>query len=400
MSKVFTVCNGKTGEKIKIPTVEYINELTKMVEDILISINKDFPGFAAIKTSSEELPVGIKQVPDVLAKDVKTDSEHKFINEAILNTLVDKPTKYEMESYVSESKEEIKELINEIYMRIVNTPNVINKLRDISTILNEDEIASGLLNTLSYKVNFEDFQEHSKSSIHMSNNDRKALNILLKCLTIGFADWNAEGGAYNAIKNKPESLPANGGNADTVSNHDIKDLINKDDYDIVIGDSREKYSKDSCDIYAKEGNIDQDTLNSSLKNGGVILFKRGSYNVDYIDTYIKPRVFKGVDRRLSCIKANGFININNCVFKHIAFADSVIYIKSDCEIENVSFKNCKIVFIDADDSNITGCQFNNCVVEYNGYIMNSIIKNNRFIRTKPIQYIGGNNIISDNIYTY
>lgn len=400
MSKVYTVNGGESGAN-QIPSIEYLNEIIKMIDDRFKCPNVVTDGFPSIKMKIEELPIGIKEQSIIAAKDIKTDSQHKFINEAILDTMIDKPTKFEMEQSLNDTKSDLIKYMDDIYMRIINTPNIINKLRDISTILNEDEISAGLLNTLAYKLNFEDFKEHNESSIHMNNNDRKALNVLIKCIISGFADWNAEDGACNAIKNKPESLPANGGNADTVSNHNIRDLINKDDYDVVIGTSFEKYSKDSCDIYAEEGRLNDDVIENaieSIKGSGIILFKRGYYNLNHLFLdYSGTRIINGADCRLSWIHVNEAIFANNSVFKNIAFDKSRIFIKSNCEFKDVKFANCTIVFDSSVGCKITDCAFDKCVFEYEGSIMNNIIKFNRYIQTKPIVYIGGNNIISDNI---
>ena len=395
MSKIYTI-NGDSEVK-EIPSIEYIHELIKIIEDAI----PDNDGFPTIKTYTEELNIVKNNQPIVLARDIKTDSEHKFISDGILATMVDKPSKFEVNEMINSSKEELNKKINETYMRIINTTNVIKKLRDISTILNEDKALDGLLSTMAYKVNMEDFENHCISYTHMNNNDRKALNILIKCLSGGFADWNAAPDEYNSIKNKPESLPANGGNADTIANHNIKDLINKDDYDIIIGSSAEKYSKDSCDIYAIDGNIDQETFTSLLSNlntyYGFILFKRGVYNIDLINTYTSAFNFNGIDHRAVYITAKDSINIRNSVFTNMTFKDSKVYIGSSCEINNVSFVNCNIILDNTVASNIINCKFDNCTIIYNGSIINNIIKFNRYIRTKPIVYVGGNNIISENI---
>ena len=317
MSKIYTVNNGKSRNE-QIPSIGYIDEIVKMIEDKLV--NKDVEGFPSIKGTMEELPVGVKSLPEILAKDIKTDSQHKFINDAVLATVTEKPSKFEMEQSLEDIKIELKSYMDELYTRIINTPNVINKLRDISTILNEDEIVDGLLNTLAYKLNIEDYNNHIKSSSHINNNDRKALNVLIRCLSDGFADWNAKKGEYNAIKNKPKSLPANGGNADTIDNHGIKDLINKDDYDIVIGTSEAKYSKDSCDIYAENGKIDTDVLSShidSLNVGGIILLKRGSYNTDLMHLYNKSIILKGFNNKLTSIKVNKLVDLSNITIENI-----------------------------------------------------------------------------------
>lgn len=399
MSKVYTVNNGKS-ESEQIPSIEYINELVKNIEDMLMYPNEVSNGLPYIKTSTEELPVGIKEHSEVLAKEVKTDSQNQFISEHMLTTMADKPTKFEVQQSLDDVKLDLKAYMDGVYTQIVNTPNVINKLRDISTILNEDKVADGLINTLSYKLNMDDFQSHTESYTHLNNTDRMALNIISKYLMDGLADWHAKDGAYNSIKNKPESLPANGGNADTVANHGIRDIINKDDYDVVIGSSLEKYSKDSCDIYAKDGNFDDKTLTSyldSLKNGGIVLFKRGNYNTDILDSCHCSMIFEGMDRRLTSVKASKLVNISDSVIKHMTVVDSLVYIRSNCELIDVEFKNCKIIFVDSEACSIFNCIFNKCEIKVTGSIINNIIKFNRFIKTKPIIYIGGNNIISENI---
>lgn len=401
MSKIYSI-NNQESEAYKLPSVEYIDEVVKMLEDEIISAGVKINGIPSIKTTTVELPVNNKE-EIVLAKDVKQDSQHRFVNNAILANMNQKITKVEVEQIVDNSKEDMKSYMEELYMRIVNTPSVINKLRDISTILNEDKIASGLLNTLAYKLNINDFNNHVGSSIHMDNNDRKALNILARCLVDGFSDWNAKDDAFNAIKNKPESLPANGGNADTVANHGIKELINRYDYDLVIGSSLEKYSKDSCDIYAEDCIIDPYVLEEALEsmNGsGIILFKRGYYCFEHAGLNIvctSHRIFTGVDSRLSYIHTDKDTYIDNATFKNIGFDRTKLYIKSNCDIKNVRFANCEIILDKSEGCNITDCVFDNCKIKAEGSIMNNIIKDNRFIRTKQTTYIGGNNIIKDNI---
>lgn len=399
MSKVYTVNEGITLAD-QIPSIAYISELVKLIEDAIFN-NASFEGLPYIEYSTEKLPVGTKENEVVDARTVKTDTEHRFINETILRTLVDKPTKMDLDQSIKEVKQQVDKKINDSFTKIVNTPNAVNKLRDVAIILNEEKSLSALLNLLSEKVNINDYQEHIKSTDHVNNNDRKALNILLQCVLEGFSDWNAAEGAPNAIRNKPESLPANGGNADSVSNHSIKDLINKDDYDIVIGSSLEKYSKDSCDIYAENGIVDSLILLemiTALKNGGIILFKRGNYDIKVINSCHGSIIFKGTDRRLTTIKSHEGIGIKDSVLKDISVVDSYVCVKSNCEIERVNFKNCTFTFSNMENSNITNCTFENCTFISIGGMMNNIIKFNRFIQTKPIQYIGGNNIISENIY--
>ena len=102
MSKIYTINNGGSPAD-QIPSIEYIDELKKMIEDYLFD-HGTIAGFPSIKTNAEELPVGVTKIPDVLAKNVKTDSQHLFINDGILATMVDKPSKLELEKSLEESK--------------------------------------------------------------------------------------------------------------------------------------------------------------------------------------------------------------------------------------------------------------------------------------------------------
>ena len=399
MSKIYTVNNGESNTD-QIPSIEYINELTKMVEDALVSINPEFNGFASIKTKTEELPVGIKEMPTISASDIVTDSSHKFVNKAVIETMVDKPTKFEVEQSIEEAKKEIEDKIEKIYTRIINTPDVINKLRDINTLLNEEDLVDGVLSILAYKTNNDDFNHHTASQNHINNNDRKALNILLKCLISGFANWDAKEGDFNAIKNKPESFLANGGNADTVANHGIRDLINRDDYDIVVGSNLENHTEDSCDFYAKDCDVDTNKLNKAIeciRKSGMILFKRGYYNLDSIELDCKCHIIiNGADSRLTWLYLNT-TKMNNVSCNNIAFNKSKINIKSNCEFRNVRFTNCEIILNNSENCKIIDCVFNNCTIKVKGSIMNNIIVFNRLIDTTPMTYIGGNNIIKDNL---
>ena len=336
MAKVYNINN----EGDKVPSIEYIQELVKMIGDELRTLNTNFPGFPSIKSDVKEIDTSKKEISTVSADKIKTNPKRRFVNEALLTSFANKPSNFEVEQSILKVKQELEDSINKSYMKIVNTPNAIKKLRDIAMILNEDEVADGLLNTLSTKINNDDFKVHEESTAHMNNNDRKALNILLKCLADGFGDWNAEEGAVNAIKNKPESLPANGGNAESICNHSLKDIINKDDVDLVIG-TKDCYSKDSCDIYADNNVVDMKLFESEISNlhdNCIVLFKRGKYNMEYLDAqYYLPMIFKGADRRLSCINVDDHAKLSNATFKHICFENSTIYIKSDCELIDVAF---------------------------------------------------------------
>ena len=171
--------------------------------------------------------------------------------------------------------------------------------------------------------------------------------------------------------------------------------------DIVIGTSCPFYSKDSCDIYEKDGFINVEHLESEINhinNNGVVLFKRGEYTIESLNAkyYNLPMIFKGADRRLSRIFVND-AKLYNVTFKHIGFENSTIYIESAVDLDDVLFNNCDIILKRSEDCNIRNCIFENCRISIYGSIMNNFITHNRYIKTKPIIYLGSANVISDNI---
>jgi hypothetical protein len=383
-----------------IPSIEYIQTIVKMIENELKSLNVNFNGFKTIDANIEELNTDKNIIP---AESIKTDSKHRFVNEALLTTFVSKPSMFQVEQLIENLRKEVENKINESYMKLINTPNVINKLRDIASILYEDSNdANKLISTIAAKATIEQLEEHAASYTHMNNNDRKALNILLKCVTDGFIDWNAEDGEINSLKNKPLALPADGGNADTISNHKINELINKNTEDIIIGRTSKKYSKDSCDLFAADGIINQEDFESTIKSieYGTVLFKTGEYYINIMDAqYLRkpPVVFSGTHRKLSTIIVKEIINMYNTSFVNIGFKDSNIRINSYTDLNNVEFKNCNIILHKSEECNISNCVFIDCEISIEGPIMNNIIVHNRFINTKPIVYLGSSNIIKENI---
>lgn len=66
------------------------------------------------------------------------------------------------------------------------------------------------------------------------------------------SDWNVEDDSSDAfIKNKPQSLPANGGNADTVGGHKVeKDVPANAEF--VTADEKEKWNNKPEIYFAKE----------------------------------------------------------------------------------------------------------------------------------------------------
>jgi len=408
MSNVYKLSSAN-GEEYYIPSIEYINELLKLLEDAVMthSLNTalhngdpDFKGFPEIKTDK----VGLNILENILtnnmmihASAIETDAAHMFITRTLLDTLIAKPTSAQLDERLNELKIKLEQELDNNYVRILNTPNAINKLRDISMILQEEGNLEALLQVMSEKVTTEDLKNHELSKFHLNDNDRKAINIILSFINEGCADWNATPDKYNYIRNKPESLPANGGNADTVANHEIKDVRNKHGEDFVIGVNNNNifYDKDSCDIMYE--NTESLKVIDNYSFDCTALFKRGTYLMP--DVYFKghPKMIKGMKHLTVLNSGNGILSFDNMEVRDLTISGKVI-ISSNTILDNVVFSNCDITLSNAENCDIRNCVFSNCEFKLNGSFVHNVIAMNRFNMCSYVKYIGSDNVIFGNVY--
>ena len=86
----------------------------------------------------------------------------------------------------------------------------------------------------------DDYNEHIEdNNIHLSSDNKRDISYLKKVLSSAYVDWNCNNDQdIHYIKNKPESLPANGGNADTVGGYSksqlMKNIINRINYHLFL----------------------------------------------------------------------------------------------------------------------------------------------------------------------
>lgn len=387
MSDIFSI-NGS-----KIASLAYVNEVLKTIEDYLRSVDENFDGFKSIPVENKELEIESGAQFPIAAQDISEDHNHNFISETLLSTFANKPSSFEVDKALEDIKSQYKKDLEDHYMKIINTPNAIDKLRDIANILNDDEIVNNLVDTLASKATKEQLKEHEKSVVHMNNNDRKALNMLIGVLKAGaLADWNADEKSPNYIANKPESLPANGGNADSIGGHGVEDVVNKSLANLVIGHPKSKrYDKDSCDIITDK--ISNETIEEVYKNGGNILLKDGKYEFDIKDYYLPEYTTSYIGNCRTTVELQSdTVPMNNATLKELTITGKIA-IGNNCIFENVIFKNCNIVLKDSVATDIRFCTFEKCNIEIDGKLLHNLFIYNRFVDTDSIRYVGGNNTI-------
>lgn len=416
MAKVYSINSVDTKDaKQLIPSKEYVDNIAKQLEDKLIShinnstnphdtLSKIVSSGLDTSYTAEKMPVEEKR-SKITLEDIPTNSENGFVSQATLMSLKERPTLLEVRKLIDDARESISVSIQNRFDEMLNMEDCMDKIKTLISIIREDDTLGNIMKVLTEKTDRDKFVEHVASELHLTNPDRKALNVLVQMCTLGFADWNAKPTDPNYIKNKPESLPANGGNADTVKNYPVEKLINKSPVDLIIGDENGSYDKDKVDHYIKidYSNI-EDIINLIQNNhGGKIVLRKAIY------MFKELRICDGrkendydiilIGEGNNTIISHTDITVNNNVkIRDVSFEDSNLHIGSNCEFDNCKFNSCTIYLEGSVCSSIRNCNFKNCTMIYNGCCTGNIIVYNRFINHNGVQLLGKDNIVHNNLF--
>ena len=328
----------------------------------------------------------------VKPEDIILDANHRFINDIQEEKIKESVTRTDLEAAERDITNNLKLSINQTVDNLINDKDAIDAINKIKKVISKNHSTIDLFKNL---IDKDDLNAHEKNGNHINWEDRAALNLLLKFIDKGCADWNAKEGDANYVRNKPKSLPANGGNADTVGNYKPEDLFNKQLAKCIIGidNNNKNYSKKDVNILLNKNNVN--TLNTYLCDNSLTYIREGYYNINEFKMPVNSNVSGvGVSTQIDNCKAN--IN-NNSKLHDIYFTNSEININcNESEIIDTTFKNCRIN-LSCSRAIIKECRFIDCTF-INQKINNSIIKDNICSgTTNKIEYYGGNNIIS-NLY--
>lgn len=422
MANIYSINNEleNPNENFQIPSVAYVKNLIKKLEDLVIEMqkiqdpnNKDIESRINYDESveMEEFPL-ITGMPESIDVDsINTDANHKFISDTQLAVIKDKPSYLQLEAIVMDLRNEFKADMDQYFINLLNNKDALQKIRDIAAMLQDSNKFSSIVNSLASKVSKTDFEKHTRSIFHVTNNDRKALNLLIDFIREGCADWEADEEAPNYIRNKPVSMPADGGNADTIDGFGVESLLNHQIETMIIGADGYNYDINTVDtaFETDENNIAYVTdfiseyITDTEENSyGIFKFKPGIYNVDGAAFKGSGAVFEGSGVSTvfiaNSLRIDGDIELKNLQINNIDNTQSnFISIGSNCTIDNVRFNKCIITLDNSGEINIRNCTFNECDFLVSGICHENMINNNRFIFTNEPRYFGGNNIIANNI---
>lgn len=392
-------------------TKQYVNNLVKNLCDIIIDhVNNKDNAHSIDDTSninindvfelSDNDVIPLKDIEpkciEISVDDLVLDANHKFVSEDQIFEFSNKATKEDLADEILKYKEEARKEINEKFNQLLNNKDILDKLKILSRLLDdEDKSVDELLNSIIDSIK-DTMSNHIEDSKHLTADDRIALDKLLKFINTGCADWEAEETEPNYIRNKPEYLKANGGNADTIDNYTLDEFRNRQLERMIIGhDDRatDKLSKTALtkEVIEKIYSIDN----------GIIGLTEGAYTINDIFSPkakdIGELIFRGCGKG-TVLNVNSFITSNNIRLEDITIYNSCVFIDSKTIFRNVNFINCKITF--SDNSRlfkIIDCEFDKCDLHFNGAIFNSVIKDNIFKSTE-FKFAGDSNIIKNNIF--
>lgn len=405
----------KSNANYQLASIAYINSVVKKLVDIIEDHLNDSTAHQSCP-ARKKLDINISESIDIHelgiegsklpshAKDINTDSSHRFISDIEINNLKSKPSTIDMQNAIMDLRNELKSTIESTYIDLLNTPDVLQKLKNVAYVLKTDPNLDKTITDLASRITKNEFESHIGSDLHLSNEEHEALIILINLIKSGCADWNAHKGAPNYIKHKPESLPANGGDADTVGGYSVEDIMNHQAEEYIYGTENELYPEEEANTIIPNGTDIDNYISMICEYGkGLFLFKTGKYHFDSM-TYNTPQdsstgfTIKGSNNR-STIFTGNLVNFNGRItIKDLAIESASIYIKSLCTLDNVYFNNCKIILNTCNETTIKDCIFENCTIDFNGVCVNTIITGNRFIKSGRPQYYNASNLFANNLY--
>ena len=404
MGKVYSVGEDKSNPKSLLATKEYVDGVAKQLTGFLVNHTNDSRAHDTLIKRSELSIDGSYTTEDLPLKiETITIGEGNGVSltpDELLN-LKNRPTGMEVSQLIANATDRIKKEFEESINKILNTNDAFSKLKDLVTILSSEDGTRLLDEVLQTRLSKDELDEHARLNTHINAEDRKALDGVVALFKSGI-DWNADYG-INSIKNKPDSLPANGGNADTVGGYTTEQLINKNTHDLIIGVAGAKYPASTLDLCVEVDNSNCSYIKAKIEDfsNGSIFFRNGIYRFNELN-FGKGRHPSNADIILSGNKNNSILFDTNCLFNHkitvrdLCFESANIVIQNGVVVEHCEFINCNVVF-DGNGSIFNYNFLNNCRVNNNSVCMNNIITYNRLINTTPILYIGPDNILQYNI---
>lgn len=374
------------------------NSLVTIINDGLMS-KADKEKLDTIEENANNYTHPEMHDPSIIAQ----DENNRFVSDEQIKSWDNKIEKDYVDKLSSDTLSNAKSFVNTKVASIFNSAeDQLEILRSLAFELKNDTTVKKFFDLYNLCTKNEEFQEHAlNDKIHMNRTDASLLQNVKSLLENGIIpNWEE-------IPGRPTKLPALGGNADTVENCTVNDIINKTiewfDTTIFESDSKE-ISENEIDLIAN-------------RFGSIVLFKSGTYSVKKELVFnISNKIFRGINNLTKLEGASIKIIGNNNIIEDICLDNGKDHIVSTPAItivgDNNIIRNTHITNY-TDGINIEGS--NNTITDNN--ILNikkeairidsninsnygNIVKNNRIAKSNiGIVLSSSNNILSRNHIT-
>ena len=376
-----------------IATREYVDSQIKRIKDALDIelppvLESDIP-------NEEDILLDPKEIR---AADLEQDPEHRMVTDAQIELFRRKPNLFEIKEEIAAMRKSIEAKLDMAYLKLLNTPEAVNRLRRLSMILQNDDVLAGLFKTLDDTVTVSELKEHTADNHHLTNVDRKSLILLQMVIDSGVID------KLNKLSEKGFSASYTdlAKDATTISGKTVKDLGRIGKHSLFIGHS-DYCLEDECDIFVKASTEQNDALIPKFIHSiGITQFSLGRFPFIAL-----PMEFNGNNHTIIAGCGNntvlevGTILSKQHIFRDLKIiphnaSDTATIKASRTKFEDVIFVDCKIDL--GEELIFRNCEFNNCTFKFS-IGTSKIIMSSCFFKNcvAPKNNSANNVIISDNI---
>lgn len=339
---------------------------------------------------------------------IESNPGRRFVTDNQLSEFSNKVGEFYVNDLIDKLHKDIDIEISNKLENIINMPKVTNNLEAINAILDSEETLFKLISLCSSKISNDEFKRHENNGRHLTDKEYNILKLFAEFIDNGGIDWNAKtDDGLQAIKNKPDKLPADGGNADSVSGRKINALLDgRRTSTIIIGKDGYGYTKDMCDYWCNginDAEIIQKAVDYLSNNtiGGEIYIREGEYNItndlklERSNTSKGSIIIKGCGNATILKAYNCSINISNNIEINRVCIDYACITMCNCtEFNDSRLENCNVKIIKS-MSSINNSDIITSTISFGDASINNMVSNNRFIKS-ALPLFNGNNFVKCN----
>lgn len=398
MSKIYKYIN-ENGEEQLYVSKEYVDVRIKALREAIISHIKNIDSAHIDHSAYIDVPfdnvsvekAAISNEVKVKAKDVEEDSTHRFTTDEDIKKFRSKPTLFEVQRMIDDAENNLQAVFNDQYIRILNIPGAVDKLIEVAELIKSNANLDKLVDTMENKLSKKDLMAHIKSSIHLTEDDRNALNIILEKFNDGTLQTLGDNAKYADIARASN-------NSSAIEGLDLRSLHKCKAEELVIGLGN-KYNGRVLDVVMNDPNKEFELLDLNYISGAVC-FKTAEYNIDNFNI---DRKNNDIDLIIYGCGSGTMFNIYNMnlngrvIMRDCKVRNGIINVKTNNTFENIIFENCDIKLSGCNFVTFSKCSFTNCSFKFEVGCSYLRFVDNYISGNKMPKYINNNCTFRDNI---